>query len=195
MRAALAVWCGLLGLMVGSFVNVVAWRAPRGESVARPRSRCPSCLTPIAARDNVPVVSWLLLGRRCRTCREPISVRYPLVEAVAGLLYLTAAVVLGFTWALPAHLVLIAALLAVALIDLDHGVVPSRVALVATGLTVAAFALSATAGEGWGRLGRALLAGAAATALVALAHRLWPRRVPAGHIPVAALVGLRLGWA
>jgi leader peptidase (prepilin peptidase) / N-methyltransferase len=76
-----------VGAAVGSFLNVCIWRLPRRQSLIRPRSRCPRCDTPIATRDNVPIVGWLLLGGRCRACRLPISIRYPLVELMIGLLF------------------------------------------------------------------------------------------------------------
>lgn len=92
-RAAVAVFAGLLGLAIGSFLNVVVYRVPRGESVSHPRSRCPRCETPIAWYDNIPVASWLALGGKCRACREPISARYPLIELGTGALFVAAAVV------------------------------------------------------------------------------------------------------
>jgi leader peptidase (prepilin peptidase)/N-methyltransferase len=83
-RATALILATLLGLAVGSFVNVVLTRVPVGESVLRPGSRCPRCRTPIRARDNVPVASWILLRGRCRACRAPIPVRYPAVEVLGG---------------------------------------------------------------------------------------------------------------
>src|SRR5690554_4454828 len=83
---------GVLGLLVGSFLNVVVWRVPRGESVVRPGSHCPRCGQPVGPRDNVPVLSWVLLRGRCRHCHEPISVRYPLVEAGTGVLFVAVSV-------------------------------------------------------------------------------------------------------
>lgn len=80
----------ILGLMIGSFVNVVIYRVPRGLSVVRPASRCPTCGNPVSPRDNIPVISWLLLRGRCRSCREPIAVIYPLVELTTGLLFAAA---------------------------------------------------------------------------------------------------------
>src|SRR4051812_21718702 len=80
-------WCALLGLIVGSFLNVVVYRVPAGASVVRPRSACPGCGQPIRSRDNIPVVSWLLLRGKCRDCRAPIAARYPLVEATTGVLF------------------------------------------------------------------------------------------------------------
>lgn len=85
---------GLVGLAVGSFLNVVLYRVPRGESIVKPRSRCPSCGTQIAERDNIPVVSWLVLRGKCRTCQAPISVRYLLVEAATGLAFALIAILI-----------------------------------------------------------------------------------------------------
>lgn len=86
-HAVLAAFALSLGAAVGSFLNVCIWRLPRGESVLRPRSRCPNCGTPIAARDNVPVLGWLALRGRCRSCAWPIPARYPLVEAGVALAF------------------------------------------------------------------------------------------------------------
>jgi leader peptidase (prepilin peptidase)/N-methyltransferase len=85
-RAYVVVMAAVLGLAMGSFLNVVLYRLPRGLSVVRPRSRCPGCGTTLHSVDNIPVLSWLLLRGRCRTCRCRISIRYPLVEATTGLL-------------------------------------------------------------------------------------------------------------
>nr|WP_284287167.1 prepilin peptidase [Angustibacter aerolatus] len=98
MTVLLAVLCGVLGLAIGSFLNVVVWRVPRGESVAHPPSACPRCGHPIRPRDNVPVLGWLLLRGRCRDCGEPISARYPVVEALTGLLFAAVAVRFGLAW-------------------------------------------------------------------------------------------------
>lgn len=121
---------GLFGLLFGSFANVVIWRVPRGESIARPGSHCPGCDSPIAWYDNIPVVSWLVLRGRCRHCHEPIAPRYPLVEAASGALFVAAALVWG-----PGARALFGAalfwfLLALSLIDLEHMRLPNP--LVAT---------------------------------------------------------------
>src|SRR4051812_18121571 len=94
----------LLGLLIGSFLNVVIWRVPRGESIVSPPSACPRCGKEISARDNIPVVSWLLLRGRCRGCQEPISVRYPLVELGTAVLFGLTAWHFGLSWPLPAFL-------------------------------------------------------------------------------------------
>ena len=112
--------CAVLGLAVGSFLNVVIYRVPRKQSVVRPRSACPSCGTQIADRDNIPVVSWLALRGRCRHCQAPISVRYPIVESLTAGLFAGAALRFGFDWALPAYLAFLAGLVALACTDLEQ---------------------------------------------------------------------------
>jgi leader peptidase (prepilin peptidase)/N-methyltransferase len=128
----------LFGLTVGSFLNVVVHRLPLGESLVAPRSRCPSCGGPIAAFDNVPVLSWLLLRGRCRSCRAPISVRYPAIELANGALW-----ALAFRFApswgdLAAGVVLASACLALMGIDYDHQILPDAITLpgIAIGLAL-----------------------------------------------------------
>lgn len=117
----------VLGLVLGSFANVPIHRWPADGTVTSPaRSACPSCDTEIAARDNVPVVSWLLLRGRCRHCDAPIHWRYPLVEAVTGLLFGVVAAVEGLTWLLPALLALTWSLVVATAIDLEHRIIPNR---------------------------------------------------------------------
>jgi len=125
-----------LGLIVGSFANVCIHRLPLHQSVVTPRSRCPHCGAPISAWDNVPVLSYALLRGRCRFCRAPISPRYPLVEAVNGLLYLGLALQLGPTPRTPVLMAFVTALLVLSLIDLDHHLLPNVITLpgIAVGL-------------------------------------------------------------
>jgi leader peptidase (prepilin peptidase)/N-methyltransferase len=114
------------GLGVGSFMTVAVHRLPRGESVVRPRSRCPACGAEIGARDNVPVLSWLLLRGRCRRCGERVSVEYPLLELTTAGLVVLAAIRYPNPW----QAVLVGGLLAlmpgIALIDLRHRIIPNR---------------------------------------------------------------------
>jgi leader peptidase (prepilin peptidase)/N-methyltransferase len=117
----------LLGLVVGSFANVCIHRLPLGESVVRPRSRCPSCRAPILTRDNVPLLGWLLLRGRCRSCGVPISVRYPAVELANAVLWLLVAHVHGPSFRAVLLAVLASALLVLALIDYDHRILPDRI--------------------------------------------------------------------
>jgi len=125
-----------LGLIVGSFANVCVHRLPLGQSVVTPRSRCPHCGAAISAGDNVPLLSYALLRGRCRYCRAPISVRYPLVEAVNGLLYLAIALQFGPTLRALALMAFVTALLVLSLIDLDHHLLPNVITLpgIAVGL-------------------------------------------------------------
>jgi leader peptidase (prepilin peptidase) / N-methyltransferase len=131
----LIVLAAAFGLIVGSFLNVVIARVPDGESVVRPGSRCPACLVPIAPRDNVPVLSWVLLRGRARCCGVRISVRYPLVEAGTAIAFATVAAWSPTVWLLPALLYLAAVSIALALIDVDTFRLPYGIGEARTGLT------------------------------------------------------------
>ncbi len=138
MAAAVAI-AFLGGLVVGSFVTVVAHRVPRGESIVGPRSRCPGCDAQIAAYDNVPVVSWVLLRGRARCCGAAISPRYPLTELTLGVLYAATVLVLwGDAGEIALGLVLVTTLLAVTLTDLEQRLIPNKILLVAAVLGVGA---------------------------------------------------------
>ena len=118
-----------LGACVGSFLNVVVWRLPRGESLSHPPSHCPKCNTPLKWYDNLPVVGWVKLGGKCRTCREPISPRYPIVELVTAVLSTAVAIRFGWHWQTLAALVLTWSLIALTAIDLDHTILPDAITL------------------------------------------------------------------
>jgi leader peptidase (prepilin peptidase)/N-methyltransferase len=176
------------GLLVGSFLNVVAWRLPRGESLVAPGSHCPGCEHPVRPYDNVPVLSWLALRGRCRDCRTPISVRYPLVEALTAAL--AAAVVLtndGLHDTL-LGLALVALLVPIALIDLDHRIIPNR--LTALGALVALVIGLATDPGG---VPQQLIAGAAAAGFLLLAALARPGGMGMGDVKLAGVLGLFLG--
>jgi leader peptidase (prepilin peptidase)/N-methyltransferase len=191
---ALVGLCGILGLLVGSFLNVVIYRVPRRESVVSPRSHCPGCDTALANRDNIPVLSWLLLKGRCRTCREPISRRYPSVELACGVLFAGGALRFGLNWALPAFLVLEAGLLALACTDLEHFVLPKRIVYPLLGL-VGGLRLAAAAATGdWHRLVVALACAAAWFAVFFAINRYDRRWLAFGDVRMAPVLGLGLGW-
>jgi leader peptidase (prepilin peptidase)/N-methyltransferase len=120
----LAVWLFVLGLCVGSFLNVVIARVPQGESIVKPRSRCPKCGHTLSWYENVPLVSWLVLRGRCRSCKASISVRYPLVELLVGLLFLACVRRFGWSWELISGLVLVTLLVPLTFIDLEHWILP-----------------------------------------------------------------------
>ena len=183
-----------LGLVVGSYLNVVAYRVPAGISTVWPGSRCPRCLLPIRPYHNVPVLGWVLLGGCCRDCRVPISPRYPLVEATTGLLFLLC--VLRFRT--PASVLIAAAflalLLALALIDFDHRVLPRRLTLpgIAAAIAVAPWWQATT-------LAGSVIGAAVGWLLVAVPSALWSWRsgaagFGAGDRHLAALIGAFLGW-
>ncbi|MDQ1425477.1 MAG: leader peptidase (prepilin peptidase) / N-methyltransferase [Acidimicrobiaceae bacterium] len=122
-----AVGCGVLGILIGSFLNVLIHRVPIGESIVSPPSACPNCHTPISPRDNIPIVSWLVLRGRCRHCHTRISARYPFVEALTGALFAVVGARFGFHIIVPAVLVFTAASIALAAIDLEHRRLPDRI--------------------------------------------------------------------
>jgi leader peptidase (prepilin peptidase) / N-methyltransferase len=178
------------GLIVGSFLNVVAYRLPRGEAFGTSRSRCPKCGTQLRAIDNVPVVSWLLLRGRCHHCGEPISARYPLVELSTGALY--AAVVASQYDAvrIVLGLLLVTALVPITLIDLDRRLIPN----VITGPAALA-ALVAIAALDADFLPDALIAGAAAGGFFLVAALLKPGGMGMGDVKLAGMLGVYLGRA
>jgi len=194
MTVAVAVVCGLLGLAVGSFLNVVIYRVPRKESVVRPRSRCPGCGTQLADRDNIPVLSWILLRGRCRTCGEPISARYPLVELGTAALFVAAALRFGLDWVLPAYLVFFAALVAVTFIDLEHYIIPNRIVYPTLFVSVPLLVLAAAAQNEWSELLRAGEGAALAWGFLLVVHLIQPRGMGFGDVRLAAVLGLFLGW-
>ena len=124
----------LLGLVFGSFFNVVIWRVPLHKSISSPPSHCPRCRKPIRPYDNIPVLSWLILRGRCRDCGQPISVRYPLVEALTGLLFVAAYARFGFSLLTVKAVAFTSLLIVTALIDFDHQVIPFGFSI--TGLAI-----------------------------------------------------------
>jgi leader peptidase (prepilin peptidase)/N-methyltransferase len=180
------------GLVIGSFLNVVIYRAPRGQSIVRPASRCPRCGAELSGWENVPVVSWLALRGRCRHCHEPISARYPLVETALGASFGVLAWAVGPAAALAPVLLIWAAILSAAVIDLDRLRVPRMVvaaeALGAFGLLLLSLVEHGEARIGWGALGAVLSAGAGAIGARHPSDRAW------GRIATVAVLGWVTGW-
>ncbi len=190
-----------LGLIVGSFLNVVIHRVPLGLSIVRPPSACPGCGTPISARDNIPVLSWLLLRGRCRSCQAPISARYPLVELLTGVVWAG----LGW-WALvegsgggidpllPLLLVLGSAGVALTFIDLDHHRLPDVIVLPLYPVTVVGLVFAGLMDGLW-PLG-ATVGGALAWLVVV--GGIWfvtgGRGMGFGDVKLAPILGATLGW-
>jgi leader peptidase (prepilin peptidase) / N-methyltransferase len=186
--------CGVLGLVIGSFLNVVIWRVPRKESIVAPGSKCPECDTPISPRDNVPVVSWLALRGKCRHCGTRISSRYPLVELATAALFVAIAARFHDSWALPAYLVLGAALVAISAIDLEHYIIPNRIVYPVGFTLVGLFAVAAAATGSWDAFARALLGGCAAFSVLFVVHVISPRGMGFGDVRLCFLLGIALGW-
>jgi len=188
----------LLGLAIGSFLNVVVWRVPRGESVVHPPSACPRCGHAVRPRDNVPVLSWLLLRGRCRDCGEPIARRYPLVEAGTAVLFAAVAAWSGPGWETPALLYLAAVSVALTLIDLDVQRLPDAIVLPSYPVALALLALASwnpTGAPDWGALLRALAGGAVLLAGYFVLVLVYPRGMGLGDVKLAGLLGLYLAWA
>lgn len=190
----LAVIVGILGLAVGSFLNVVIYRVPREESIMYPASHCPTCGTAIKARHNVPVLAWLMLRGRCAECREHISLRYPLVEAGTATLFVAITLRFGLSVQLPAYLYLAAVGIVLAMIDFDMNRLPDTIVLpsyvVALLLLMPAGAVTAD----WTRSARALAGMAALLGMYFALTIAYPRLTSLGDVKVAGLVGLYLGW-
>jgi leader peptidase (prepilin peptidase)/N-methyltransferase len=179
----------LMGLLVGSFLTVVAHRVPRAESVVGPRSRCPRCGDQIAAYDNVPLFSWLALRGRARCCGAGISTRYPLTELAVALLF--AAVTVAFwdePWEIALGLVFVSTLVAVTLTDLELKLIPNKILLVASFLGLAVVLIGDP-----GSLPERLAAAAGAGGLLFAAALAYPKGMGLGDVKLVATMGLFLG--
>src|SRR5579862_4565581 len=194
MTAEIVVFAGIFGLMIGSFLNVCIGRIPAGESIVTPGSRCPSCRTPIQWYDNVPVVSYILLGGKCRRCRRPISLRYPLVEIVTALAFMGQAAVIGADpLMLVSRLTFTGILIVLFGTDFDTQRLPDVLTLpgIALGLLSSAFLP-----PGWW----SALVGTALGAGILLAIRwIWFRikhvdAMGLGDVKMLAMIGAFLGW-
>lgn len=194
MIVALVVASAVLGLAVGSFLNVVVWRVPRGGSVVRPRSACPSCGSPIRPVDNIPVLSWLALRGRCRDCSEPISFRYPLVETGTAVGFVLMTVRLGLVPELPAFLYLTAVGIALALIDLDFRRLPNAIILPSYAVLAVLFGAAALiTGDGAAAL-RVLIGGATLWGIYFILAVARPGGMGFGDVKLAGLLGGAMAW-
>lgn len=182
------------GLIIGSFLNVVIARVPAGESVVRPGSRCPACHAPIAPRDNVPVLSWLLLRGRARCCGAPISLRYPLVETATALAFTGVTLWLGASWSLPAYLYLAAVSIALAVIDIDTQRLPFWIVAPSYAVAAVLLGLASLARQDLSAALRALLGAAVLWLLYRVLHLVYPAGMGYGDVRLAGLLGLYLGW-
>ncbi len=190
----LALACLVLGLVIGSFLNVVIWRVPRGQSIVSPPSACPSCGHEIRAYDNIPVVSWLVLRGKCRDCGAPISGRYPLVELGTGALFAIMAARFGLSWELPAYLYLAAISVVLALIDLDVKRLPNVIVMPSYVVAGLLLLLPAVLMPNWPDYLNAWLGAAALFAFYFLLAFIYPAGMGFGDVKLAGVLGLYLGW-
>jgi len=179
---------GLFGGVIGSFLNVVVHRVPLGESLVAPGSHCPACGAPVKPYDNVPVVSWLLLRGRCRSCGVRISPRYPLVELATALTWAAVVAVRGFDDDLVLELPFVSALIALAAIDFDHKLLPNKIVY-----PLAAYGVIATLLVDRGDLVENLIAGAGAFAFLLAAVIAYPAGMGMGDVKLGGAMGLYLG--
>jgi leader peptidase (prepilin peptidase)/N-methyltransferase len=185
-----ATFAGVLGAIVGSFLNVLVYRLPRHESLITPASHCPGCGVPVKPYDNIPVLSWLLLRGHCRACGEPISVRYPLVELITGALCLGTVLAGGGSARVALGIGLILLVVPIALIDLETRLIPNKLTLPGA---VLALALGLALDPG-GEPAR-LIAAAAAGGFLLIAALAYPGGMGMGDVKLAAVMGLFLGSA
>jgi leader peptidase (prepilin peptidase)/N-methyltransferase len=188
MKVALAAVGGLGGLIIGSFLNVVAYRLPRNESLVAPGSHCTSCGTPVKPYDNLPLIGWLLLRGRCRACQAQISARYPLVEAVTAILAVAVILVKSSPHDIALGLALVVVLVPVALIDFDHRIIPNKIMLPAAIAALVIGLITRPSG-----VPEQLIAGAAAGAFFLVFAVAYPRGMGMGDVKLAAVLGLFLG--
>jgi len=194
MTAVLATVVGILGLAVGSFLTKVVARVPQHELPVGARSRCVSCGVELSGGDVVPVLSWVLLRARCRTCRARISVRYPALELACAALFAGTAVRFGLSYPLPAYLVLAAGLLALSVIDLEHQLLPNRIVYptgYAAGLLLFLAALAEAEPR---RVAWALIGAGGSFGLFFLLHFLSPGGMAFGDVRLSFVLGMAVGW-
>lgn len=190
----LDVYAALLGLIAGSYLNVVVHRLPRGLSTVRPRSACPACGAPIRALDNLPLLSFALLRGRCRHCRAPIAWRYPLVEAATAALFVACLERFGPSLGCLAAALFCCLMIALGLIDLEHLILPDRLTLpgIAAGLALQPWL-------DWGGLRQAVLGAVLGAAVLLAIWGAWyllrrEEGMGLGDAKMLALIGAFLGW-
>ena len=181
-----------LGLVFGSFLTVAVYRLPRGESLVRPRSRCPSCGAPIRPLDNIPLVSWVLLRGRCRACGVPIPAVYPLLELASGVLFVVVALTFEDPWTAALLAPFLALLVAISVIDFRTKKIPNRLVYPTYLVAAAALVVADLTGSELDaiRAGIGFLAYGIGLLAIALIS---PRGMGMGDVKLAALIGLVLG--
>src|SRR6266568_783739 len=193
----LIAFTALLGLAIGSFLNVVIYRVPRGESLVKPSSHCPACGRPIRNRHNIPLFGWFILRGRCADCHAPISVRYPLVELVTAVLFIAVTArlsTLDLLPALPAYMYFVAIGIALALIDIDHHRLPNAIVLPSYPVVLALLTLAAAWQHDWSSLLRAVEAGVVLYAFYFVLAFAYPAGMGFGDVKLAGILGAVLAY-
>jgi len=181
-------FAGISGAVIGSFLNVVVYRLPIGQSLVKPRSHCTNCQTPVAPRDNVPLLSWLFLKGKCRHCGETISARYPAVELLTAVCFIAVVLAQGISADLIALIPFTAVLIAVTFIDLEHKIVPNKIMAPA-----AIYGLVTAVAFRTDMLPELLIAGAGAFVFFLVAALIHPKGMGMGDVKLAGVMGLYLG--
>jgi len=185
----------VLGLIVGSFLNVCIWRIPRGESIVLPASHCPKCGMPLRFYDNIPVLSYLVLGGRCRGCRERISWQYPLVESLNCIMYILVGWRFGPSWPIIPYCAFVSALIVVTFIDIQHLIIPDMITLpgIVLGFLVSFFPFM---GVRWlDSLIGVVACGGCFLIIAILSRFIWKRDgLGGGDVKLIAMIGAFLGW-
>jgi leader peptidase (prepilin peptidase)/N-methyltransferase len=186
--ALAAVLAAIFGAIIGSFLNVVIWRLPRGESLVSPPSHCPNCGEPVKPYDNIPILSWLLLRGKCRHCGNPISARYPLVEALTAVLMALVPIFLGADSDVWLGFAFVLLLVPIAFIDLDHRIIPNKLTLLglAVGIVLVAVFESDDIVEH-------VISAVAAFLFLFIAAIAYPSGMGMGDVKLAGVMGLFLG--
>ncbi len=187
-------FAALIGLLTGSFLNVVIWRVPRGISIVRPPSACPQCGHRIRPWENVPLLSWLILRGRCRSCRMPISLRYPAVELLTAVLFTLCVLQFHLTWTALAFCYLSAIGVALAFIDLDVHKLPDRLVLPAYIVMPMLLGVQSLIGSDGSAMVRLFVGGAALYAFYFLALLCYPGGMGFGDVKLAGVLGGALAW-
>lgn len=183
-----AAFAGVLGAVLGSFLNLVAERLPQRQSVLAPASRCASCATPIRPYDKVPILSWVMLRGRCRSCRAAIPWRHPLFEAISAALCLAVVMKGGSTATIALGIAMVLLLLPLSLIDLEHRVLPNAITLPGCALAIVLGSALGPGGEP-----ERLIAGASAGVALLLLALAYPKGMGMGDVKLLAMLGLFLG--
>ena len=190
-----AVLAAALGLCIGSFLNVVIYRVPAGESIVRPPSKCPNCGHEVRNRHNLPVIGWLILRGKCFDCGNPISPRYPIIEFATGALFAVVTLDVGkLHWALPAYLYFAAIGIALSMIDFDHQRLPDKIVLPSYPVVAALLTVGAAVDHQWWALARAGIGAASLFAFYFAVAFAYPKGMGLGDVKLSGLLGGLLAY-